>query len=77
MPMMPFLQALPSVESETTLAGVVVAGSFGLVYTVLKSSAAERAEERKVREKEAEAKRLSSAALERALETLQNVARDR
>lgn len=87
MPMMPYepiLQAssvgLPEVTGIAALAGVVVAGSFGLVALERKyiaqerkDAAQERREERQVREREAEAKLRLAEVTEKTLSTLQQL----
>ena len=74
MPLEPVILASSLGPTEITglaaLSGLVVGGSFGLVYFVLKQAATERAAERAVREREAEAQRVSAEASKTSAEAL-------
>lgn len=77
MPMMslaPILQtpalAPPEVYSIAVLAGLMVTGSFGLVYYVLNTAAKERERDREVRKVEAEATAATVHALSAAMEAM-------
>lgn len=59
------------VTGIAALSGIVVTGSFALVYKTLDIAAKERAEERRVREKEAEGNRAAIQALDRAVDVLE------
>lgn len=88
MPMMnlePFLQvaSTPEITSGLALAGLVVAGSFGLMYAERRSIAEERKtlteerkDERRVRELEARASLANATATEKALHALQEAIRE-
>ena len=68
MPIEPWVLLAPAeVGGIAALSGLVVTGSFALVYKVIDVSAKERSEERSVRDKEAEGHRKAVDALRDAM----------